>query len=53
MLGAVDATTKAVTSGELAAWVSDFQSTAKEGAQAATPVAGFIMSQHVLKEEKA
>jgi hypothetical protein len=53
VLGAVDATSKAVQTGNLESWFGDFKITAKEAAGAATPVGGYIMSEHVLKEAQA
>eukprot|EP00802_Teleaulax_amphioxeia_P017703 Tamp_17868.p1 GENE.Tamp_17868~~Tamp_17868.p1 ORF type:complete len:281 (+),score=56.48 Tamp_17868:92-934(+) len=51
VLGAVEATGKLVQTGKVEAFSEDLKTTAKEAANQGSPVGGFIMREHLLKEE--
>lgn len=52
VLGSVVATCNLLHSGRLEAWAQDFNDTAKEAAKTGSPVGGFIMREHILKERE-
>jgi len=53
VLGAVEATGKLVATGKIECFTEDLKATAKEAASVGSPVGGYIMREHILKEESA
>jgi hypothetical protein len=53
VLGAVEATGKLVVTGKIECFTEDLKAAAKEAASVGSPVGGFIMREHILKEEAA
>jgi len=51
LFGAAQATWKMVCSGKVEQWGSDFQKASCEAADAASPVGGYVMRQHLLKAQ--
>jgi hypothetical protein len=50
LLGAVEASCKLLETGKPEVWTSDFRASSMEAAATASPVGGYIMREHLLKE---